>query len=185
MPGDDDRGSAPRWLTEPRQPSAARKIVVSGDPAVRRVLVHRVGKLPRQTGQKLVTRQPGLLLQRRQHVRTDRLLELARRDLLVGAGPHPAVRQVSPAALLEAIDKVAEPAAEQAPGAGSAEAAQEAAQPAGAPAAAQQASEAAAGAGGLTGPPRIGRPGTAPEHLSDLVPVLVSGHRQKAQKRCH
>ena len=58
-------------------------------PALRGVAVHRIGKPPRQARQQLLTREAGLLDQRIQHVRADRLLEVCGRDLLIGALPNP------------------------------------------------------------------------------------------------
>ena len=47
-------------------------------------VLHGRRKLPRKSGQKFFLGQAGLLFQRRQDIRPDRLLQLRRRNLLVG-----------------------------------------------------------------------------------------------------
>src|SRR5215212_2584390 len=98
-------------------------------PALWGVLVDGSGKLPREPGKDLVPRQASLLRLGRQHVRSDRLLELGRSDLPVGAVSHPRVRHLTLAILPEAFDQLAETATKQATHATSAEVAKQTAQP--------------------------------------------------------
>src|SRR4051794_9977542 len=65
-----------------------------------------------------------------QHVRSDRLLELVERDLLVGTMPDPRVRNVALTALLEALDQLVEAATEQPTDAGPTQIAEQSAYPA-------------------------------------------------------
>ena len=56
-----------------------------------RVLVHRARQLPREPSEQLVARQPRLLREGREHIGSDGLLKLVRRNLSVLARPHPGV----------------------------------------------------------------------------------------------
>src|ERR1700752_361838 len=67
-------------------------MVLAGQTAVRCILINSRRKLSRQPRQKLLLRQPGLLLQRCQHVRSDGLLELRGRKFFIRSLAYPGLR---------------------------------------------------------------------------------------------
>ena len=90
---------------------------------MRRQLVDCVWQFAREPRQQLILREAGLLLQRGEHVRADRLLQLVRAQRLVGARSDPRVGGLAMAGLLEAVDQVTEAAAQHAARGGAADAA--------------------------------------------------------------
>src|ERR1700738_1075612 len=64
------------------------------------VLIDRGRQFARQPGQQFLLRQPGLFFQRGQNIRPEGLLQLRRRNLLVGAVVDPGLRRVAVAVLL-------------------------------------------------------------------------------------
>ncbi len=84
-----------------------------GQTAARRVFVHSGRKLPRKPGKKFFLGKAGLLLQRGQDIRADRLLQLRRRNLLVGTVIDPGLGRVALTVLLELFEQLADAAIEQ------------------------------------------------------------------------
>ena len=133
-----------------------------------------VGSSRESLASKLFLGKSGLLLQRRQNVSPDGLLQLRRRDFLVGTVVDPGFGGLAFTVLLELLQQFADASAQQATGA---------APPSMPPEIAKQAPQ----SGDSVLPP----PGFAllapapPEHLSQLVAVLVSGNREQSQQGSH
>src|SRR5262245_9444189 len=118
-------GSGPRCSQDFRrapQPSAIARCWATAflcgfarrQASIRRILVDGCRKLSRKSGKKLFLRQPRLLYQRRQDILPDRLLNLRRRNLLVGTRADPGFSGISLPVLRELLMQLIETAAEQA-----------------------------------------------------------------------
>src|SRR4051794_29387914 len=81
---------------------------------LRRVLVHGGWQFSREPREKLFLGEPCLLRQRRQDILSDSLLELRRRNLLVGARSDPRFRRLPLPILRELFEQFAEATTEQA-----------------------------------------------------------------------
>src|ERR1700729_3235704 len=79
-------------------------------------MVDHTGQMLAETVEQFVARQAALRHQTVDLIAAERTGEIARRDLLVGAGAHPGIGGVAMAALLELLEQVAEPAADHAAG---------------------------------------------------------------------
>src|ERR1700722_4527696 len=79
-------------------------------------MVDHTGQMLAETVEQFVARQAALRHQTVGLIAAERTGEIARRDLLVGAGAHPGIGGVAMAALLELLEQVAEPAADHAAG---------------------------------------------------------------------
>src|ERR1700722_6711185 len=90
-------------------------------------MVDHTGQMLAETVEQFVARQAALRHQTVDLIAAERTGEIARRDLLVGAGAPPGIGGVAMAALLELLEQVAEPAADHAAGGAARE---QAAQPA-------------------------------------------------------
>src|SRR6185503_11841586 len=151
----------------------APSLLLRGQPSVRRQLVDCVRQLSSQPRQQLLAREPGVLGKRVQHIGTDRLLELARLDGLIGSRADPGIGGVPLAVLPEAIDQLTKAAAQNTACTCTAEKTTQFAEHA--PVASR----------------RVGLPGLArrlfqpAERLGDLLAVLVPGDSEKSQKRNH
>src|ERR1700722_20246512 len=79
-------------------------------------MVDHTGQMLAETVEQFVARQAALRHQTVGLIAAERTGEIARRDMLVGAGAHPGIGGVAMAALLELLEQVAEPAADHAAG---------------------------------------------------------------------
>src|SRR5205807_8080250 len=77
-------------------------------------LVHRPGQFLAQSGQQAVARQAGQMHQPLNPVLAERLFQLRRRDGLVRAARHPALRLVALPILPELVEQVLQAAGERA-----------------------------------------------------------------------
>src|SRR6267142_6746669 len=84
---------------------------------LRRVFVDGGWQFSRQSCEKLFLGEPCLLHQRGQDILSDSLLELRRRNLLVGAGSDPRFRRLPLPVFRELFEQFAETTTEQAAGA--------------------------------------------------------------------
>src|SRR3954471_2542714 len=98
-----------------------RKFLSVRDAALGGVFIDRGRQLARQAGEQFVLGQTGLFFQRGQNIRPDRLLQLWRRTLLVGAVIDPGLCRVAVAVLLEVLQQLAQAAAQKAAGAAAAQ----------------------------------------------------------------
>src|SRR5918994_6711259 len=93
--------------------SGTRDLALGWNATIGRVLVHRARQLPRQPSEQLVARQPRLLREGREHIGSDGLLELVRRNLSVRPRRHPGVDGLGMSRLLEATNEFRQAAAEK------------------------------------------------------------------------
>ena len=147
-----ERGATRSALS--RRQSRPRQFVLVRQPPVRRQMVDHVGQILAEALQQFVARQSALRRQMLDLVGAERVGEVARRDLLVGAVADPGIGRVALALLLELVEQVAEAAAEDAAGGAARE---QSAEPA-----LEQVAEAAAATAGQAGVDIAGRGAPAP-----------------------
>ena len=75
--------------------------MLGGQTPMWRELIDQIGEILAEASEELFGRHPGVLSQRVESVAAQRLLELIRRDLLVGARAHPGMGDLPMAALLQ------------------------------------------------------------------------------------
>src|SRR6185369_16263048 len=98
-----------------------RELFVRWDAAIRREFIDGLRQFATQSMQQLVPRHSGLLDQPLDALFAERLFDLVRRDLLVGAGGDPALHFVVMTALSESIQQIFQTCPERAAGQSSSE----------------------------------------------------------------
>src|SRR5215207_7243439 len=157
-----------RFFVHSRSRSRRRELGCGEEASVRCVPIYGFRQVPCEPGQKFFSRETGVLRQCCRHVRGDGLFKLIRGDRLVWPLADPRLGDLALASLLETVNEFAQSAAHQSSNAAGTEAAKE-------PAKALR---------GRLAWTRIAR-GCAPEHLRDLISVLVPRHCEKTQQRRH
>jgi hypothetical protein len=101
------------------------KFAVRGQPSLRRILVDCIRQFARQSGEQLLLGQPRLSRERVQYIGPNRLLQLGRGQGLVRSRSYPGLCSIAVTTLLETVDKLGEPAAEDSTGGATGETAPE------------------------------------------------------------
>lgn len=111
-----------QWLAkESAGPLRTRKVRFRREPALRRVFIDGVREFAGQPREQLFSRQSCLFRQSVQHLRTDRLFKLGRRDRFIGARFNPRLGGFALTALRRAVQELTESAVQDPSGTGTAE----------------------------------------------------------------
>src|SRR5215207_11528169 len=142
--------------------SGTRELALGWNATMGRVLVHRARQLPREPSE---------------HIGSNGLLELVRRNLSVWPRSHPGVDGLGMSRLLEAVNEFCQAAAEQRADTGATQRGGELPKKS-----AETSWRLRCSARPACALPTLGG---ALEHFGDLVPVLVASHGQQAQQGRH